>query len=139
MLATEFHDRWAFFRLYLREPKVVGVVTPSSKFLARTLTDVAQVTTANCVVELGAGTGAVTRTILSRLQPGARLLAFEIVPECLAALHARFTDQRLEIIPRSAARLEQELETRDVARVASIVCTLPFLDLPDTLSRRILQ
>ena len=139
MLATELRERWAFLRLYLREPKVVGVVTPSSGFLARALTDAAQVATATCVVELGAGTGAVTRAILSCLQPGVRLLAFEIVPECLAALQARFADPRLEIIPRSAADLDDELDNRGVGRVPSIVCTLPFLDFPDQVSRRILH
>jgi phospholipid N-methyltransferase len=103
------------------------------------LTDAAQVDAASCVVELGAGTGAITRTILDRLHPEARLLAFEILPEFLATLRSRFPDANLEIIPRSAACLEEELDRQGIDRVASMVCTLPFLDLPEETSRRILH
>ena len=48
----------SFIKHWLSSPRSVGAILPSSKFLARAMSELA--VGADCVVELGAGTGAIT-------------------------------------------------------------------------------
>ena len=76
-------DSLVFLRAFLRTPKRIGSVTPSSSVLARLMVDAADIHEGHVVVELGAGTGPFTREIHSRypdnpflaLEPGAELAA----------------------------------------------------------------
>lgn len=57
-------QRWRFIRGYLREPHVVGAIAPSSTSLARALSaHYRQTSEPVNVLEVGAGTGAVTREL----------------------------------------------------------------------------
>lgn len=57
-----------FLKLYMREPSVVGAVAPSSKYLAAALArPFAHRTAPSRVLEIGAGTGRVTRRIVQLL------------------------------------------------------------------------
>lgn len=70
----------AFFRGFLREPRQVGSIIPSSRFLEQRIVEVSNLTTARRVVELGPGTGGTTQTFLRHLGEDARLLAIELSP-----------------------------------------------------------
>jgi phospholipid N-methyltransferase len=51
----------AFFRGFLRHPSLIGSVIPSSRFLERRVVEVAGIAHSRSVVELGPGTGGITR------------------------------------------------------------------------------
>ncbi len=70
--------------------RTTGAVTPSGKALARLLTDPVRENGAQPlnVLEAGAGTGSVTRTLISRLSPGSRLDIVEANPRFAARLRA---------------------------------------------------
>src|SRR5262245_9504087 len=76
----------AFFLGFLRRPKVVASVVPSSRFLARRVADPQSLARARSVVELGPGTGVITRTILDALPRESRLLAIEISEDFISLL-----------------------------------------------------
>lgn len=64
---------------FLLAPRRTGAVAPSSRALARTLADLAFAPGPRTVVEIGAGTGAVTRELAARAaQTGADFLAVEL-------------------------------------------------------------
>ena len=65
--------RIAFFQAFLRKPKEVGSIIPSSRFLMRRVVRQARVDRARLVVELGPGTGGSTRALLGRYQSRALL------------------------------------------------------------------
>ena len=67
-LAT-LRDHWQFFAGFLRRPWTVGAVAPSSHRLARAIVRRLPLRRAETVVELGAGTGAITRRILAQVGP----------------------------------------------------------------------
>ena len=54
-------DNWMFLQAFLKSPRVIASVFPSSSFLERRVVRAADVGSARAVVELGAGTGGITR------------------------------------------------------------------------------
>jgi phospholipid N-methyltransferase len=128
-------ERARFLRSFLAGPGRVGAVLPTSRTTVRATLDMAPLDQADCVVELGAGTGPYTREIVKRLAPGATFLAFELDPALASALAAEVTDPRLRVIADSAANLEAHLDGR---RPDVIVSALPFTSLPGAVRREIL-
>lgn len=90
---------------------------------------------ARTIVELGAGTGAVTHAILRRLPRNARLFAVDNNPTFVEHLNSRFPDRRLVPICGQAEELAQTLESRGVGLVDVIVSSLGFTNMvPETRS-----
>jgi phospholipid N-methyltransferase len=129
-------ERWRFLGEFLRHPRLVGAVTPSSRYLARAVA--AQVpAAARCVIELGPGTGAITRALLARLGPQATLLAVEVDPAFCAVLRRALPDPRLHVIQA----LAQDLPVRQAGfgpPVEAIVSGLPFVNFSPALRRQIM-
>ncbi|MGW2787725.1 class I SAM-dependent methyltransferase [Streptomyces populi] len=75
VLAQRNAEGWMFLLEAARDRRTTGAIAPSSKALARLLTDPVQEhgTQPLNVLEAGAGTGSVTCTLISRLAPGSRL------------------------------------------------------------------
>src|SRR5271166_5309832 len=68
-----------FLREFRRHFLTTGAILPSSRFLARALVKPLRLPrTASRILEVGPGTGSVTREIARRLLPGDRLDAVEI-------------------------------------------------------------
>lgn len=76
----------------IRAPALTGAVAPSSQFLARAMADAAR--GAGHIVELGAGTGAVTRA-LARQHPDATLTLVELQPALARRLARSFPQARV--------------------------------------------
>ena len=76
-----FSHTLTFVRRYLSAPVVTGAIVPSSRHLAAVLTrPFAERTQPAHVLEVGAGTGAVTRAIAERFGPEDRLDICEVQP-----------------------------------------------------------
>src|SRR5437870_2641258 len=72
-------DHLEFFRQYRRRFQTTGAVAPSSRFLARALAKPFEQHARPCrVLEIGPGTGAVTRRIVRLLKPDDRLDLVEL-------------------------------------------------------------
>ena len=129
-------ERLLFLRAFLAHPRLVGAVLPTSARAVRDMLDLADLSGARSVVELGAGTGVYTTQILARLPADARLVALEIDPRLVDLLRERFADERLQVACDSAENLEAYLggDRADV-----IVSGLPFTSLGETLTGRILD
>lgn len=79
-------DYGAFLKVSRRHFRTTGAVLPSSPFLARALVEPLKgERPAAHILEVGPGTGAVTRAIVRRMRPGDRLDAVE--------LNAQFADR----------------------------------------------
>ena len=63
---------------FVRSPRTVGAVAPSSRALAEEMVQGLDLSGAANVVELGPGTGVVTRAIAERLGPDAHALAVDV-------------------------------------------------------------
>ena len=89
------NDLRLFLTYWVRAPLRTGAVLPSGTGLARTMAAQVNVTQEETVVELGAGTGAVTRALLERGIPAERLLVVERNPAFYHRLRAKFPELRV--------------------------------------------
>ena len=121
---------------FVRSPRTVGAVMPSSRALARAMVAHLDLSGDASVVELGPGTGVFTRELAQRLGPQARALAVEIEPSFVAALQNRFP--RVEVVCASAEQLTDLLEVRGMLPVDHIISGLPFASLPSSVTTGIL-
>ena len=129
-----------FLKRWLRRPLSVGAVVPSGRALAEAIaaaTRTAIVGRNGCVVELGAGTGEVTRALLEAGIPPHRLALIERDPELARFLRERFP--ALQIIEGDAARLPALLAQAGRAQVAAVVSSLPLLPMPTDIVSAIVR
>ena len=131
-------DRFAFFRGFLKRPKQVGSIIPSSRFLERRVTRATRAHRAKLVVELGPGTGGTTRALLRAMQPEARLLAIEINPHFVEVLD-RWPDGRLIVKQGSAADLGAILAELGLGAPDVIVSGIPFSTMARPIGLDILR
>ena len=80
----------AFVRAWVRSPRSVGMVCPSGMPLARSMAAFAPRKGDGLVVELGAGTGTVTRQLLDAGIAPRRLVVVEQSPVMVSLLRERF-------------------------------------------------
>jgi phospholipid N-methyltransferase len=124
-------DRVVFFQQFLKNPRQIGSITPSSRFLERRIVQIAGVASARLVVELGAGTGGTTRAILDAMGPDAKLLVVEINRQ-FAALVRRIDDPRLVVRCGSARDLRDVLSQHGLPAPDAVISGIPF----STIERR---
>jgi phospholipid N-methyltransferase len=129
-------DRFHFLRAFLANPRQVGAILPTSRWAVRDMLDLADLSRAELVVELGAGTGVQTGEILARLGPNARLVALEIDPDLAKLLDERYDDPRLQVICDSAEDLDAHLGGK---RADVLVSALPYTSFEAGLRRRVLD
>jgi len=115
-----------FFKGFLRNPKEVGSVVPSSRFVIRRVLQCGEVSRSPVVIELGPGTGVLTREILRHMPGEGRLIAIELLPEFCAALRTAFQDPRLFIYQGSSVDLEKALTEAGEAQADLVVSGVPF-------------
>jgi len=116
------------FRKWLRHGRSVAALTPSGKALAAASSGRVCADRPQVVVELGAGTGAVTRAAAARMHPDSRLIAIECDPD-FAGMLAQ-TVPRAEAVCASAVTLPQILEERGISHVDVVLNGLPTPSLP---------
>lgn len=129
---------WTFFQAFLKSPRVVASMIPSSPFLERRVVDAARIRTADAAVELGSGTGGTTRALLAALSPHARLLAIERTGDFVRTLE-RIGDPRLEVVHGCASSVVTELQRHGLGSVDAVVSGIPFSTLPPDLARTIID
>jgi phospholipid N-methyltransferase len=130
---------WTFLKGFLREPRTVGSIAPSSPWLVRAMLDEAGITAAQVIVEFGPGTGVFTDEIIRRMPPNARLLVFEVHQQFCADLQARIVDPRVAVIGDSAAEVNRYLQQMGLPQADCIVSGLPFTSLPRPVTHAILE
>jgi len=119
-----------FFQLWLESPLSIAAVVPSSAALARALAaPVPLDDPESWVIELGPGTGVVTRALLARGLNPARLLAIEREPR-LAELLVRDLPEGVQVLTDDALHLVSLLRARGIERVSAIVSGIPLVTIP---------
>lgn len=120
-----------FLKRWLRRPFATGAVMPSGRLLAEAMARAARAELQGRdghVIELGAGTGEVTKALLAAGIPADRLVLIERDPEFAAFLRRHFDGPR--ILEGDAAHLPRLLSSHGIAPVSTVVSSLPLLSLP---------
>ncbi|SRR5579883_1830052 len=113
-----------FLQQTLKHPRQICSLFPSSPFVGRAMTKVLQDRINSHVIELGAGTGAVTRQLIRNgVQPG-KLTLIEIDSQLGGHLRRSFPD--IDVVIGRAEDLAKIWKERHGERVGAIVSTLPM-------------
>jgi phospholipid N-methyltransferase len=133
-------DFTLFLGKFLRQGTAIASLAPSSPWLSRTTVRNIDWATAEVVVELGAGTGPITRVIAERARPETRVLILERDPDFCRLLHERFPPRPgFEIVQADVRDLAALLAGRGIGRADHIVSGLPVPSFPAELRRSLFQ
>jgi len=130
-------ERALHFRKWLRHTKRVASVTPSSRPLAEATCRHVDPDIPQVIVELGAGTGAVTRIAETLMHPESRIIAVEEDPEFARVLER--TAPLAEVVVDDAGNLDRLLSERDVRHVDVVLNGLPTPSLKADVRDRVLD
>ena len=131
--ALRVSESWLFARELLDQPAAIGAIWPSSSRLAARMASRVPRHCDGLVVELGAGTGSVTRALLSDGIAPRRLVVIERSTRFVRYLRSRFPGIR--VLHGDAARLA-ELVPPD-RPIDAIVSSLPLRSLPPKVAAAI--
>ncbi len=129
--------RWQFLRGFLKNPKMVGSVIPSSRVLIDRMLDPVDWDNTKLFVEYGPGVGTFTRPILDKLGADATLIAIDTNPEFVAYLKEDIDDPRLVAVAGSACDVEKIVADRGFAHADFVLSGLPFSTLPPGIGEAI--
>jgi phosphatidylethanolamine/phosphatidyl-N-methylethanolamine N-methyltransferase len=132
-----FANPWMFFRRWIANPLQMGSVVPSSASLCRRVAEQTRCGPDEIVLELGAGTGVISRALLQSGLTPERLVVVEIVPDM--AEHLRRVLPGVTVIEGDARRLPELLPARWHGRVGTVVCGIPLVLLPLAEQRRFID
>ncbi len=117
-----------FFRRWLANPLQMGSIVPSSGALCARIVRHARCAPDEIIVELGAGTGVISRALLDGGLAPERLMVVEIVPDM--AGHLRRTLPGVTVIEGDARELPALIPEHWHGRVGAVVCGIPLVLLP---------
>jgi phosphatidylethanolamine/phosphatidyl-N-methylethanolamine N-methyltransferase len=132
---TQAKETELFFRQFLRSPASMGSVIPSSRALARAVTRLVAWQPGQVVVELGAGTGAISQGLLDSGLPPEALMMVELDRPLFEYLRDRFPHVR--VINGDATRLVDILRQQGIGEVGAVVSGVPMINMPLDFQRKI--
>lgn len=121
---NSLNDYWLYLRSFFRSGLDVASLLPSSRWTARAMLSGIDFDNCKTILELGAGTGAVTAELLSTVKRRTRTVIVERDPEFYARLKQRFPTA--EIIREDALDLPGVMQKYEIGRVDHILSTLPL-------------
>lgn len=127
-LAEKFDDELKFFKGWIDKPKAVGSITPTSTIAARRMASIVNPDSGLPVLELGPGTGVVTRAILALGVKPEKLYSIEYSENFVRHLREQFSE--VNIIQGDAFNLDETLGDRRDMVFDSVVSGVPLLNFP---------
>ncbi|HEX6107488.1 MAG TPA: rRNA adenine N-6-methyltransferase family protein [Gemmatimonadales bacterium] len=128
-----------FGRNFLKHPRMLGSVIPSSRFLVDRVLGQVDWPRAGTIVEYGPGVGTLTREILRRLGPEATLVAIETNGDFVRYLQRTVADRRLQVVEGSAAETDAILAARGLRHADYVISGIPYSTMPPEIRDRILR
>lgn len=120
-------DQVRFLKSLAERPRMTGAVAPSGPALAKAMAAHVDPRGVLPVIELGPGTGVVTKALIERGVDPSRIVAIEYSPEFCRLLSERFPG--ITIIRGDAYDLDRTLDGR-APRIAGVVSSLPLVSRP---------
>jgi phosphatidylethanolamine/phosphatidyl-N-methylethanolamine N-methyltransferase len=115
----------------------MGSVIPSSAALCDRIVRHVRRAGDEVVVELGAGTGVISRALLDSGLPAERLIVVEIVPDM--AKHLRMVLPGANVIEGDARALPDLVPPHWHGRIGTVICGIPLVLLPVAEQRRFID
>ncbi len=136
-LGQDISNAGLFFRRWMANPLQMGSVVPSSRALCNRIAAQTRYSDDEIVVELGAGTGVISRALLERGLPPERLYVVEIVPDMAQHLQAALPG--VHVVQGDARRLPNLIPPKFHGRIGTVVVGIPLVLLPLAEQRRFID
>lgn len=127
-IAEKFDDEIRFFKGWIDGPKTVGAIVPTSPVTSRRMASVIDLGSGLPVLELGPGTGAVTRAILQRGLAPEKLVSVEYSADFFSALVEAYPGVRF--VRGDAFDLDGVLGDGGATRFDCVISAIPLLNFP---------
>ncbi len=133
LLIKSFNHLRRFWSAWLRNPKSVGAIAPSSPGLAKAMISALGDIPEGDILELGPGTGAITEFLLQ--QTGRHVIALEKDHKMAARLKQLWP--QVAILQGDAQQIPRLLSGRD-KKLAAVISGLPLLNMPHEVRKNII-
>jgi phosphatidylethanolamine/phosphatidyl-N-methylethanolamine N-methyltransferase len=129
-------DFFLFLGKFFRHGTAIASLAPSSRWLSRTTVGNVDWDRASVLVELGAGTGPITRVLADKARPDCRVIVLERDPDFARILHERFQHlPNFDVIEGDVRNLASLLGERGIGQVDHVISGLPVPSFPKDLQR----
>lgn len=134
-------DQVSFLGTVFRAPRAVGAIAPTSSETGRVIASHVDLESDLPVLELGAGTGPITKALLDRGLAPERLIAVEFSPPLCRGLEKKFP--KVRVIEGDAFEIGKTLRDAmgdDAPKMFdTVVSGLPLLNFPVPMRRKLLE
>lgn len=127
----------AFLGEFVLSPMTIGALTESPPRVAAAMCDKIGLESARAVVEIGPGSGPITREILRRLPAGARFFAIEKNPKMASMFRAR--NPGVVVHEASGERIRELCVREGMGPLDAVVSSIPWILLPRPVQERMLD
>lgn len=111
-----------------------GAICPSSPRLAEAMTNNGKLSSSQCVVELGPGSGAITKKILAKIPQRCTFFALEINPVFAKKIEE---DYGPIVYLDSAEKIQKYLRKHNARRCDTVISSLPWSFFDQRMQRQI--
>ncbi|MEP6703460.1 MAG: rRNA adenine N-6-methyltransferase family protein [Acidobacteriota bacterium] len=125
-----------FLQAFLKNPGTVGSITPSSPELARRMVAGLRPAENNVVMELGVGTGAITKFLQEIVPNDSSYLGIELDRDLVRILKKNYRE--MQIVRGNALDAAEIHRKSGLGKVGAIICCLPFVSMPNEIGEKIL-
>ena len=114
----------------------IASIAPSSRWLSRTTVRNIEWDRVEVLVELGAGTGPITRAIAEKVRPDCKVIVIERDADFVSLLRERFGSRpNFEVVEGEVRDLGRFLADRGIDQVDHVISGLPVPSFPEELQR----
>ena len=126
-----------FLQAFLKNPLKVGAVAPSSPDLAWQMLDGILPDKDNIIIELGVGTGAITKYVSEILPDNESYLGIELDTRLVSSMKVRYPG--MNIVNGNACELSTIHKESGLGKASYLLCCLPFVTLPEEVASQVLN
>lgn len=132
----EIPDALEFLAQWVRRPAAVGAILPSGRPLAQAMARQIDVDRPGLVLELGGGTGNITKACIEIGVDPRQIVVLEKASSFCSLIRQRFPEVR--VIRGDARYLAKLLDVRNLGPFKAVLSGLPLLAIPETQRNAIL-
>lgn len=126
-----------FLKTLMKNPKSLGAIAPSSVGLCELIAKNVYHPDEHYVLEIGAGTGRITRKLLSSGINPSKIYVVELDPHMCVFLREKLPD--IHVIEGDACRLTELLPQEVISKISTVISGIPMINLSKELQGKIIQ
>lgn len=133
---VRMQEKLLFLYKFLRSPRQIGSVTPSSKFLAQKMMEPVPWNKTQSIAELGAGTGAITQYIQAAKSRSTKVLLFEKDPYMRKELEQQYPEFSSY---SDCHNLQLNVRREAIEQLDCIISGLPFANFSQAMRDKLME